>query len=39
MEKIKSYPNTQLPEFIPTFVQIPWLNTAPLDYNLLKNKP
>lgn len=39
MEKIKSYPNTQLPYFLPVFQQIPGLNTAPLDYKMLKNKP
>lgn len=39
MEKIKSYPNTQLPEFIPTFTKIPWVNDIPIDYKLLKNKP
>jgi len=25
--------------FTPSFIQIPWLNAQPIDYNLLKNKP
>lgn len=39
MEKIKSYANTQLPEFVPVFQQIPWVNAPALDYNRLKNRP
>lgn len=39
MEKIKSYPNTQLPEYQVPFQDIPWLNSEPNDYKLLKNKP
>jgi len=39
MEKIKSYSNTQLPEFVPDFKQVSWLNQSSEDYNLLKNKP
>lgn len=39
MEKIKSYSNTQMPNNPVVFPQIPGLNTDPLDYNRLKNKP
>lgn len=39
MEKVKSYPNTQLAEFTPYFEQIPWVNAPAIDYNKLKNKP
>ncbi len=31
--------NITIPEFIPIFEKIGWLNTSPIDYKLLKNKP
>lgn len=39
MEKIKSYSNTQLEEYNPSFEQVSWINKEAEDYKLLKNKP
>lgn len=36
---MKEYPNTQAPEFKPSFEPIAGLNKWPYDYELLKNKP
>lgn len=31
--------NITIPEFIPVFNKVPWLNADRLDYRLLANKP
>jgi len=28
-----------IPEYVPVFDKVPWLNAQRQDYNLLKNKP
>lgn len=37
--KHTKYTFDKAPSFNPTFSQIPGLNTKPIDYNLLMNKP
>lgn len=40
MNSNKTYDShNMIPEFIPVFQQVPWLNTQAIDYKLLKNKP
>ena len=39
MEKVKSYWQTQIADFVPVFIEVPWVNAVPIDYNFLKNKP